>query len=77
MSYNVIPVIIIATDLPHEIEAKYQPVRLNLEIKYGTEEPALKKKTREEAQKTTKVESVLLCRTQSLLWSEWSEKAAT
>jgi len=44
MSYNVIPVIIIATDLPHEIEAKYQPVRLNLEIKYGTEEPALKKK---------------------------------
>ena len=44
--YDVIPVIIMATDLPHEIEAKYQPVHLNFEIKWHWRTYLKKRNTR-------------------------------
>lgn len=58
--YDWVSLIALATDLPHEIESKRQPVH---QPANSIEDDARGKKTRAKPRKTTKIESVLLCRT--------------
>lgn len=58
--YDWVSLIALATDLPHEIESKRQPVH---QPANSIEDDARGKKTRAKPRKTRKIESVLLCRT--------------